>query len=236
MMTATRTQRPPARAASPSKPRASGRSHPTPRLLLADDHALLLEAFRRLLEPEFAVVGAITDGHQLVEAALELRPDVVVLDISMPGLNGLKAGSQVLQQLPNTRLVFLTMHDDPALAAEAFRIGGSGYVLKTAAPGELLQAIRAALGGGAYVSPGLAGSEGESHHRRVADVAPDDALSPREREVLRLLAQGQTMKEAAAALGITTRTVAFHKYRIMRTLSLRSSAELLYYAIKRRIG
>jgi DNA-binding NarL/FixJ family response regulator len=235
-MTATRTSKLPAAASAPPKPRTSGRPQPVPRLLLADDHALLLEAFRRLLEPEFAVVGGITDGHQLVEAALELRPDAVILDISMPGLNGLKAGHQILQQLPHTRLVFLTMHDDPALAAEAFRIGGSGYVLKTAAPAELLQAIRAALGGGAYVSPSLAGTEAESHQRRVADVAPDDALSPREREVLRLLAQGHTMKEAAAALGIATRTVAFHKYRIMRTLSLRSSAELLYYAIKRRIG
>jgi DNA-binding NarL/FixJ family response regulator len=235
-VTATKTQRPADEAAASTKSRKSTRQAPPPRVLLADDHALLLEAFRHLLEPEFAVVGGITDGNQLVQAALDSRPDVVIVDISMPGLNGLKAGQQIAQLLPDTRLVFLTMHDDPALAAEAFRIGASAYVLKTAAPAELLKAIRAALGGGAYVSPGLAGSESESHRRRVADVAPDDALSPRERDVLRLLAQGHTMKEAAAVLGIATRTVAFHKYRIMRTLSLRSSAELLYYAIKRRIG
>lgn len=206
-----------------------------PRILLGDDHGLLLEAFARLLEPEATVVGRATDGRALVQAALELRPDVVVTDISMPELNGLEAGRQIRQALPGTRLIVLTVHEDPALAAEAFRAGANGFVVKSSAASELLQAIRDALAGRRYLTPRIAGGDVRALPAEAAPGSPVERLSPREREVLQLLAEGRSMKEIGARLGITTRTVAFHKYRLMDKLAVRSTAELVQVAARHRV-
>jgi DNA-binding NarL/FixJ family response regulator len=216
-------------------PRAVPRSLEHSRLLLADDHDLLLEAFRRLLEPEFTVLGGVTDGEALVEAALELRPDAVLCDIAMPRLSGLQAARRIHDSVPAIRFIFLTMHDDPELAAEAFRAGAAAYVLKSSPAQDLLLAIRTVLSGKTYLSPSLSRACTVPPTRRLSDVSDAQPLSPRGREVLRLLAGGRTMKETAATLGITPRTVAFHKYRIMQQLSLRSSAELVQFAVRRRI-
>ena len=205
-----------------------------PRVLLADDHALLLGAFEKLLAGECEVVGQVADGRALVAAAEKLRPDVIVLDISMPILNGLDAGRQVKQTLKDVRLVFLTMNEDPDLAAEAFRAGASGYLLKRSAASELTTAIREVMQGRSYVTPlmtqGLVGSL----------LAPDDKktseeLTPRQREVLQLLAEGRSMKEVASVLNLTPRTVAVHKYRMMEQLKVKSTAELIQYAVKHHI-
>lgn len=222
-----------------SGPRWGARAAPRPaghaRLLLADDHDLLLDAFRRLLEPEFTVLRGVTDGEALVEAALELRPDVILCDIAMPRLSGLEAARRIRERLPGIRFIFLTMHNDPELAAEAFRAGASAYVLKSSPAKELLLAIRTVLSGEQYL-PAMVGNEPPGQqNRRAGDVSEAQVLSPRGQEVLRLLAGGRTMKETAARLGITPRTVAFHKYRIMQQLSLRSSAELVQFAVRRRI-
>ena len=211
--------------------RPAGRS----RLLLADDHDLLLEAFRRLLEPEFDVLGGVTDGEALVDKALELRPDAVLCDIAMPRLSGLQAARRIHEHLPAIRFIFLTMHDDPELASEAFRAGAAAYVLKSSPARDLLLAIRTALSGSTYLSPSLSQPTVVPANRRLSDVTDARTISPRAREVLRLLAGGRTMKETAARLGITPRTVAFHKYRLMQQLSLRSSAELVQFAVRRRI-
>jgi len=217
-MSRTVTERPKISDLAKRPRRGKGPKAPL-RLLLADDHVILLEALRRLLEPDFTILAGVTSGRELVEAALLLKPDVVVSDISMPGMNGLKAGREILEQLPKTRLIILSMHDDPALREEAFRLGASGYVLKTAAPERLVAAVRASIE--------------ESARPLVRE--PTNTLSLREREVLQLLAQGHTMKEAALLLGITPRTVAFHKYRIMRALSVQSGAGLMRYAVEQRL-
>lgn len=206
-----------------------------PRILLGDDHGLLLEAFARLLEPEATVVGRATDGRALVQAALELRPDVVVTDISMPELNGLEAGRQIRQALPGTRLIVLTVHEDPALAAEAFRAGANGFVVKSSAASELLQAIRDALAGRRYLTPRIAGGDVRALPAEAASGSPLERLSAREREVFQLLAEGRSMKEIGARLGITPRTVAFHKYRLMDKLAVRSTAELVQVAARHRV-
>ena len=201
-----------------------------PRVLLADDHALLLGAFEKLLGSECDVVGMVTDGRALVNEAIALKPDVVVLDVTMPRLNGLDAGRQVKAQLPRTKLVFVTMNEDPDLAAEAFRIGASAYLLKRSAASELLVAIREVMKGRSYVTPlvtsGLVGSLLDHGER------PRHELTPREREVLQLLAEGYSMKEAADMLNVTPRTIAFHKYKMMEQLGIRTTAELIQLAIK----
>lgn len=206
-----------------------------PRVLLADDHRFLREAFGRLLEPECEVVGLVGDGRALLELAPQLRPDVVVLDIAMPQLNGLDAARQLVRVLPETKLVFLTMNEDPEMAAEAFRVGASGYLLKNSAADELLQAIREAVRGHSYVTPLVTrGLVDTFLHLRVRTEKPPE-LSPRQREVLQLLAEGNTMKEIATTLKITPRTVAFHKYSMMELLGLKSSAELMQYAFRNHI-
>ena len=207
-----------------------------PRLLLADDHDLILNALRQLLEREFTVLRAVSDGEALVGAALELRPDVVLCDVSMPRLSGFQAIQRLRQELPQLRFIFLTMHEDPELAAEAFRAGASAYILKSSPADELLRAVRTVLAGGScpHTVPRQQ-AEPQAANRRMTDVVEAENLSDRERQVIRLVAGGRTMKEAAAALGITPRTVAFHKYRIMRQLSMRSSAELVQFAVKRRL-
>jgi DNA-binding NarL/FixJ family response regulator len=205
------------------------------RVLLADDHRLLREAFAELLRPDCDVVGAVADGRALLAAAAELRPDVVVLDVSMPVLNGLEAARQLRRLVPEVRVVFLTVHEDPDLAAEAFRAGASGYLLKNSAASELFQAIREVSEGRSYVTPlatrGLV--EGLLQGPEPADRPAD--LSPRQREVLRLLAEGHTMKDVARLLNISPRTVAFHKYRMMEELGIRTSAELVQFAMRRRV-
>jgi len=172
----------------------------------------------------------VTDGRALVNEAISLKPDVIVLDVTMPRLNGLDAGRQVKAQLPRTRLVFVTMNEDPDLAAEAFRIGASAYLLKRSAASELLVAIREVMKGRSYVTPlvtsGLVGSLLDQGER------PKHELTPREREVLQLLAEGYSMKEAADMLNVTPRTIAFHKYKMMEQLGIRTTAELIQLAIK----
>jgi DNA-binding NarL/FixJ family response regulator len=205
-----------------------------PRVLLADDHALLLGAFEKLLAGECDIVGQVSDGRAVVAAAESLRPDLIVLDISMPLLNGLEAGRQVKQKLPAIKLVFLTMNEDADLAAEAFRAGASAYVLKRSAASELATAIREVMQGRSYVTPlmteGLVGSL-----MRADQQNPAQALTPRQREVLQLLAEGHSMKEVANLLNLTPRTVAFHKYRMMEQLKVKSTAELIQYAVKHHI-
>jgi DNA-binding NarL/FixJ family response regulator len=205
-----------------------------PRVLLADDHALLLGAFEKLLAGEFDVVGQVSDGRALVAEADKLRPDVIVLDISMPLLNGLEAGRQIKQKLRDVKLIFLTMNEDADLAAEAFRSGASGYVLKRSAASELSTAIREVMQGRSYVTPliteGLVGSLQHGEERK-----PAHELTARQREVLQLLAEGRSMKEVASVLNVTPRTVAFHKYRMMEQLKVKSTAELVQYAVKQHI-
>jgi DNA-binding NarL/FixJ family response regulator len=206
-----------------------------PRVLLADDHRLVREAFAQLLQPRWEVVGAVADGRALLDAAPELRPDIVVLDIAMPLLSGLDAARQLKRLMPAVKVVFLTVSEDPDLAAEVFRSGASGYLLKNSAASELLRAIAEVFQGRSYVTPlvtqGLVGSflRGPGPGKRNGE------LSQRRREVLQLLAEGHTMKETARILSITPRTVAFHKYGMMAELGIKSGAELVQYAIKQHL-
>jgi DNA-binding NarL/FixJ family response regulator len=203
-----------------------------PRVILADDHLLLLDALKNLLEPEFEVVGKFSDGHTLVEEAEKLNPNVVVLDIGMPTMNGLNAGQRLKKLMPTVKLVYLTMNQDPDMAAEAFRLGASGFVVKSAAASELLQALREVVRGGAYVTPlmtkGMVGSFIQNFKRRKST----NNLTLRQKEVLQLLAEGRSMKEAAFILNVSPRTVAFHKYTMMEHLQIKSSAQLIEYAMK----
>jgi len=200
-----------------------------PRILLADDHVLIAQALEHLLRAEFDVVGTVADGRALLKAAGELRPDVVVVDIGMPLLNGLDAGEQLKALHPAIKVVFLTQNREPRFAVEAFRRQASGYVLKDAAASELTAAIRAAIEGKTYISPSIARSMSEES--AAGQILLRD-LSTREREVLQLLAEGKSMKEVAAVLAISPRTVEFHKYRIMELLRVRTNAELVQQAIK----
>ena len=205
---------------------------PKPRVVMADDHVLLLEALVGVLQPEFDVVATASDGQALLEAVAAHDPDVAVLDVGMPRLDGMAAASQLRANAPETRLVFLTMHADSAMAAQALRMGASAYVLKSAAASELTHAIREALEGRLYISPGI--HEG-GIEKLLADLpAPETErrLTPREAEVVRQLAKGLSMKEAARALDITPRTVAFHKYNIMQNFALASNADLFQLAIR----
>jgi DNA-binding NarL/FixJ family response regulator len=202
------------------------------RILLADDHAMLLEAFRALLEPEFEVVGTATDGRMLLTEFTRLRPDIVIIDVAMPLLNGLDAGRQLKALQRSVKLIYLTMNPEPDLAGEALRLGASGYVLKSSAASELKQAIHEALKGRSYITPLITQDVvGLLLERRDHPVE----LTTRQREVLQLLAEGRSMKEAAAILSVTPRTVAFHKYRMMEQLHLKTSAELVQYAVKHGI-
>jgi DNA-binding NarL/FixJ family response regulator len=203
-----------------------------PRVLLADDHTLLLEAFVKLLEPECEVVGTFTDGRALLEAAPSLNPDVAVLDVAMPLMNGMEAARHLKKSMPRVKVIFLTMNEDPDLVAEAFRAGASGYLLKSSAASELFQAIQAVCAGKAYVTPLLTKGMVDSFMRDPEGKSASKELTPRQREVLQLLAEGRSMKEAAAILNVSPRTVAFHKYRMMDELRLETSAELIQYAIK----
>ena len=206
-----------------------------PRVLLADDHRLLREAFVKLLEPECDVLGAVTDGRALLEAAAKVRPDVVVLDIAMPLLNGLDAARQLKRLMPAVKVIFLTVSEDPELAAEAFRAGGSAFLLKNSAASELLQAVADVMQGRSYVTPLATRDMVDNLLHQPESGKGTRELSLRQREVLQLLAEGRTMKEIANILKITPRTVAFHKYSMMEELGIKSSAELVQFAIKKRI-
>ena len=204
-----------------------------PRILLADDHTILLEAFKKLLEPTCVVIGTARDGRELIDAAVKLRPDVVVADISMPRLNGLDACERLKQLLPGTKLIVLTQNEDRDVAAEAIRRGANGYLLKKSASAELFKAIQEVLQGRTFVTSFITGGvtsvfvnrakSGESHRH---------TLTLRQREVLQLLAEGKSMKEAADALHLTPRTIAFHKYSIMEHMSFKTGAELVQYAVQ----
>lgn len=205
-----------------------------PRVLLADDHTLLLGAFEKLLAGECDIVGQVSDGQALVAAAGTLKPDVIVLDISMPLLNGLEAARQIKQGLRSVKLVFLTMNEDPDLAVEAFRSGASAYLLKRSASSELSTAIREVMRGQSYVTPLITEGLVESlMHGDQHKLTPE--LTSRQRQVLQLLAEGRSMKEVASLLNLTPRTVAFHKYRMMEQLNVKSTAELVQYAVKHHI-
>lgn len=201
------------------------------RLLLADDHTLVAEACKRLLEPEFDVVAIVNDGRALMRAAVDFRPDVLVIDIAMPLLNGLDAGEQAKHTLPDVKVVYLTMNVSPEVAAEAFRRGASGYLPKSAAASELITAIREVLKGKSYLSPLITKDTVDFLFRTRSRIeAPH--ITKRQREVLQLLAEGLSMKEVAYILKLKPGTVAFHKYRIMVTLGIKTNADLLKYAIK----
>jgi len=204
--------------------------------MLADDHRLLVEAFRKLLDPHYDVVGTVSDGCALVKSALLLKPDVVVIDIAMPLLNGLEAGRQLKRMMPSIKLVFLTMNHDSDLAAEAMRMGASGYLLKNSAASELFQAIEEALKGRSYVTQQIAREMQESF---IRDPRPRNERSqlptPRQREVIQLLVEGKTMKQAAHLLKLTPRTIAFHKYQLMDAMGLKTNADLVQFAIKNKI-
>ncbi len=205
------------------------------RVLLADDHTLLLEAFEKLLAPDYTVVGAVSDGRALLSAATELKPDVIVLDIAMPLLNGLDAARQLQKTMPKVKLIFLTMNEDPNLANEAFRAGASGYLVKTSAASELSKAIEEALCGRSYVTPVITQGMVDSFIRQPGDDRDAPKLTPRQREVLQLLAEGRSMKETAKILNVTPRTVAFHKYRVMEHFNLKNNADLIQVAIRERV-
>jgi len=205
------------------------------RLLIADDHTLLAEACKGLLEPEFDVVGIVNNGRALLQMGLELKPDVIILDVAMPQLNGLDAGEQIKRLIPSVKLVFLTMNLEPEVAAEAFRRGASGYVVKNSSAEELVAAIRRVLKGESYLSPTITKDTVRFLLKSGKTYDEEKPITSRQREVLQLLAEGLSMKEIASVLNLKPGTVAFHKYRIMETLGLKTNAELLQYAIKRHI-
>ena len=203
-----------------------------PRVVIVDDHTLLTEAFRRLLEPDCDVVATYDDPRAFLRDVVRLRPDVAVLDISMPRLNGLDAARELRRVLPSARIVFLTMNEDPDVAAEAFRVGASGYLLKRSAASELKAAVGEVMKQRYYITPlltrDLVGSFVQPHEAR----RPIYQLTPRQREVLQLLAEGHSMKQAAAILNVSPRTVAFHKYRMMEHLRVQSTAALVQFAVR----
>ncbi len=207
------------------------------RVLLADDHRLMAEGLRRLLDPEFELVGLVEDGRALVEAAARLKPDVIVADITMPRLNGLDAIPILKRDNPDARVVVITMHRETAYARRALAAGASGFVLKSSAPAELIAAIRAALAGRTFVTPEIAAEatapDGRSRRPEGGAAA---SLTPRQREILQLLASGKAVKEIAALLGVSTRTVEFHKYKMMEALGLRTGAELVRFAFEHGIA
>jgi DNA-binding NarL/FixJ family response regulator len=209
--------------------------NPRPRILLADDHTMLLDAFVSLLEPHCEIVGTAVNGRRLVELALETNPEIIILDISMPELNGMDACAQLRVKLPDSRFIFLTVNEDPDIAAEAIGMGASAFLLKSSASAELMLAIESALAGRIYITPLITKGESLNVFFRDAVKPSSEKLTARQREVLQLLAEGKTMKEVASLLNVTPRTIAFHKYTIMARLGLSNSAELVQYAVEHRL-
>jgi DNA-binding NarL/FixJ family response regulator len=209
-----------------------------PRVLLADDHRMFAAGLKTLLADDFELVGVVEDGRAMVEAAARLRPDVIVADISMPGLNGIEALRQIRKKDTSVKVVFLTMHRDALYARRAIEAGAMGFVLKHSAPDELVAAIRAAVAGRRFVTSELDGDalrsiEGDSPDRAADPLA---SLTPRQREVLQLLAEGKSAKEIADILSISTRTVEFHKYQMMESIGIQNSVELVHFAIRHGIS
>ena len=207
-----------------------------PRIFIADDHTLILEALQKLLEPQYEIVGTASNGLSLLQDAPPLNPDVLLIDLIMPQLSGLEAGRQLKTKMPAVKLIYLTMNDDAELARKAMQQRASGYLLKSAAATELFQAIQVALKGGTYVTPLIAKGMEESFIRDPEGQYKEKRLTPREREVIQLLAEGKSMKEAADILEITPRTIAFHKYQVMENLGIKSTANLIEFAIKNHIA
>jgi DNA-binding NarL/FixJ family response regulator len=203
-----------------------------PRILIADDHTLVADLCKLLLEPEFEVVGTVNNGRAMVRAVAEMKPDVIIVDVAMPILNGLDASAQAKEIAPCTKVIFLTMNSDIKLAAEAFRRGASGYLLKTCAYSEMVTAIREVLRGKSYISRTLCKDDVNYFLQTGDGLEQDETLTWRQREVLQLLAEGKVMKEIGDILNMTTRTVAFHKYRIMDVLGATCNAELVRYAVR----
>jgi DNA-binding NarL/FixJ family response regulator len=203
------------------------------RVLLADDHSIVAEGLRSLLQREYDVIGIVRDGRQLLIEAPKLKPEVIVLDIGMPVLNGLDAAEQLKSILPDVKLVFLTMKDDANLAAAALNLGAVGYVLKHAAASELLKAVSEVLQGRAYVTAKLRAENWEVRAARARQFSKE--LSPRQQEVLQLLAEGRPMKEVASILKLSEKTIMFHKYHIMHSFNLKNNAELVLFALKHHL-
>jgi len=202
------------------------------RILLADDHVMVCAGLAKLLEPHYDVVGSVEDGRALLKAANEFRPDVVVLDLGMPLLNGLDAARELKKRMPCIKVIFLTMESDPYIAAEAFRAGAAAYLLKTSQPAELLQAVHDAMRGSSYVTPEIGRAMEERFIRDPRVMCRPNQLTGRQREVLQMLAEGLSMKEIAYSLQIAHRTVRFHKYRIMEELGITTNTDLVRYAMR----
>lgn len=202
------------------------------KVVLADDHTILIDAIKRVLEPEFKVVGTFSDGRSLLDSIESLNPDVAIIDINMPVMDGLTAGIKLKSMMPHIRLIYLTMDQDVDTAMEAFRIGASGYVIKASAVSELVTAIRTVSWGGFYTSPALTQNMVGSLVHNSKKSKKTYKMTSRQREVIKLLAEGNSMVDIADQLGITPRTVQFHKYTVMQELEIDSNAELISYAIK----
>jgi DNA-binding NarL/FixJ family response regulator len=201
-----------------------------PRFLIADDHAIFAEALRGYLERTYPVVGVVSDGRALIEAAHNLRPDVIVVDVAMPSLNGLDAARRIREQAPNIKFVFLTMRDDPNLAAAALELGPIGFVLKQATGPELLKAIDSVLHGKPYLTARLRAEDWVAKKARARQFAKE--LTPRQRDIAQLYAEGRPMKEIAGLLGLSEKTVEFHKHHIMEAFNLKNNADLILFALK----
>lgn len=204
-----------------------------PRILIADDHTLVADAFKKMLAAEFDVVATVHDGRNLIAVARKLQPDVILVDIGMPILNGLDAAQRIKRMLPNVKIIYITINHDPDLISEALAKGASGYICKTSAASELPEAIYSALRGDVYVSSRLGNGNGNGGALKLNGLP--GRLTERQVDVLQLLAEGRSMKEVAAELNLTTRTVAFHKYRIMQHLQLRNDAEVVQYAMRHHV-
>ncbi|HYK36600.1 response regulator transcription factor [Alloacidobacterium sp.] len=204
-------------------------------ILLADDHTMFSAGLQKLLEPEFEVIGCVQDGRALIKAAVEKNPDLVLVDVGMPLLNGLDAGRELKKLMPRLKLIFLTMNPDAEIASEAFRIGAAGYLLKSSAGEELLQAVHYVIRGTSYVTPQIGRAMEERFIRDPMSLNRPKMLTDRQREVLQMLAEGRPMKEVAFNLQISLRTVRFHKYKIMEELGIKTNSELVQYAIKHSV-
>lgn len=205
------------------------------RVILADDHQMILDAIKNLLEPEFEVVGTFGDGLALIEAAPGLKPHVIVLDIGMPTMNGISAGQRLKHLMSAVKLIYLTMNHDEDMAAEAFRLGANAYLLKNSAGSELIAAIRSVVRGGSYITPLMTEDVLGSFVNHFKNLKSTNHLTLRQKEVLQLLAEGRSMKEAAYILKVSPRTVAFHKYTMMEHLHIKNSAELVKYAMDSQV-
>jgi DNA-binding NarL/FixJ family response regulator len=205
-----------------------------PRILIAEEHTLVAEAFKTLLEPEYQVIKSVTDGRSLLLAAKELKPAIILLDLDMPMVNGLNAGRELKKMLPETKLLILTIDENPDLASKALRQWASGYLLKRSAGAELKQAVSDVLLGHSYVTPSIAQKLMDEFIRDPSQNRAKE-LTQRQRQVLQLLAEGYSMKKAAAVLNIAVRTIAFHKYRVMKDFGLKTNADLVRFAIREHI-